>query len=210
MQTRGDPRVFGSAAPVDRGAEAPTDLLALLSANEGRSPSRRASAKSTDIAFLVYTSGTTGVPKAAMISHGNVSFNGAAIATWYSLEQGDAILAMAPLFHVTGLVAHMALSWTLAAPLILCFRFEAGVVLDALIERRPALDGQRDHRVHCADEPQGRHARSLVEPEGDRFGRGADTAERGRRVSQADRPLHPQWLWPDRNGRGRDRGSAPP
>ena len=138
MQTRNDPRVFGSAAPVENAENGPIDLLTLLAANRGRAPALRARAKFSDIAFLVYTSGTTGVPKAAMLSHGNIVLNGAAISRWYSLQRGDAIVAMAPLFHVTGLVAHLALSWTLAAPLILCFRFEAGVILDALYERRPA------------------------------------------------------------------------
>ena len=138
MQARNDPRVFGSADPLDRGKDTPADLLGLLASHEGRAPPVRAKANATDTAFLVYTSGTTGAPKAAMLSHGNVVFNSAAMARWYSLQQGDPILAMAPLFHVTGLVGHVALSWTLAAPLILCFRFEPGVVLDALLERRPA------------------------------------------------------------------------
>jgi len=93
-----------------------------------------------DLAFLVYTSGTTGVPKAALISHSNVAFNARSIAAWYDFKPPTGpVLAVAPLFHVTGLVGHMALSWVLSAPLILMFRFDAAVVIDAIRANRPAF-----------------------------------------------------------------------
>ena len=136
LQTRGDRRVLPAAriaTPV--GAE---DLLAVISAHDG-APSSTVTPKPDDVAFLVYTSGTTGLPKAAMNTHANVAFNAQAIADWYSAQDGDAILGLAPLFHVTGLIAHVAKSWYLAAPLILCFRFEPSVVLEALAEHRPAF-----------------------------------------------------------------------
>ena len=137
LQTRADPRLFAGLTkkPAAAGAE---DLLEAIAAAAGGAPDAAAPA-SDDIAFLVYTSGTTGVPKAAMNTHGNVAFNAQAIASWYSLPDGASILGLAPLFHVTGLIAHVAMSWRLAAPLILCFRFEPGVVLDALVEHKPAF-----------------------------------------------------------------------
>jgi len=136
FQSRNDARVFGaSAAPV---AVAPPDLLALLAEYEGRAPRERARANPDEPAFLVYTSGTTGVPKGAMNTHANIACSNVAMAHWFSLADGDAIFGMAPLFHVTGLVAHVALSWALVAPVILFYRFEPGLALDALIERRPA------------------------------------------------------------------------
>ncbi|MGC1459190.1 MAG: AMP-binding protein [Steroidobacteraceae bacterium] len=91
-----------------------------------------------DLAFLVYTSGTTGVPKAALISHGNASVNARCIAAWYDFQpQAGPVLAIAPLFHVTGLVGHMALSWAMSSPLILMYRFEASVVIDTIRARHP-------------------------------------------------------------------------
>ncbi|MFO1134316.1 MAG: AMP-binding protein [Rhodoblastus sp.] len=136
LQTRDDRRVLPAARiGTPAGAE---DLLAVIEAHRD-APASREKPKPDDIAFLVYTSGTTGLPKAAMNTHANVAFNAQAIARWYSAEDGDAILGLAPLFHVTGLIAHVAKSWALAAPLILCFRFEPGVVLDALVEHRPAF-----------------------------------------------------------------------
>jgi long-chain acyl-CoA synthetase len=136
FQSRNDARVFGPTTAPAPGA--PLDLSALLLEYAGQRPPARPSPSPDAPAFLVYTSGTTGLPKAAMNTHANIAVSAAAVARWYSLADGDAILGMAPLFHVTGLVAHVALSWTLAAPLILLFRFEPGVALDALLERKPA------------------------------------------------------------------------
>ncbi len=103
LQSRCDPRLFAHAGrqAAKAGAE---DLLALIESCRGRDPPRAANPKPEDIAFLVYTSGTTGVPKAAMNTHANVAFAAQSISRWYSLKDGDAILALAPLFHVTGLV----------------------------------------------------------------------------------------------------------
>ena len=136
LQTRNDRRVLPAAriaTPI--GAE---DLLAVIEANK-EAPSSNVAPKPDDIAFLVYTSGTTGLPKAAMNTHANVAFNAQAISRWYSAQDGDSILGLAPLFHVTGLIAHVAKSWALAAPLILCFRFEPSVVLETLAEKKPAF-----------------------------------------------------------------------
>jgi long-chain acyl-CoA synthetase len=46
---------------------------------------------------------------------------------------------IAPLFHITGLIGHIAVSMLVPAPLVLAYRFEPQVVLDALLEHRPAF-----------------------------------------------------------------------
>ncbi len=78
-----------------------------------------------DIAYLVYTSGTTGNPKGAMNLHRNVTFNVEVFRQWMRLGEGDVILGLAPLFHVTGLVPQLAASAILGLPLILFHRFNA-------------------------------------------------------------------------------------
>lgn len=87
-----------------------------------------------DIAYLVYTSGTTGPSKGAMNSHRNVAFNAEVYRVWMDLGPGDVIVGMAPLFHITGLIAHLALAGLTGRPLILAYRFDAGEWL-RLIER---------------------------------------------------------------------------
>jgi long-chain acyl-CoA synthetase len=101
------------------------DLLA------GQTPDRSARAKLVpdDIAHLVYTSGTTGNPKGAMILHRNVAFNAEVYRVWMEMDAQDSILAVAPLFHITGLVAHLATAFWTGIPLILFHRFDAAQAL---------------------------------------------------------------------------------
>lgn len=87
-----------------------------------------------DPAYLVYTSGTTGSPKAAVNTHGNVAHNAEVYRTWMALGPGDVVLGGAPLFHVTGLLAGIAASHAAAVPLVLFYRFRAEACL-AMIER---------------------------------------------------------------------------
>jgi long-chain acyl-CoA synthetase len=85
-------------------------------------------------AFLAYTSGTTGVPKGAIVTHRAAIHNAEAMREWWSLGPGDVTVAMAPLFHITGLICHLATARASATPLLLLFRFEPGEFL-RLVER---------------------------------------------------------------------------
>ena len=85
--------------------------------------------KPDDVAHLVYTSGTTGHPKGAMILHRNIAFNAEVYRLWTELGEDDSILAVAPLFHITGLVAHLATAFWTGIPLILFHRFDPGIAL---------------------------------------------------------------------------------
>ncbi|MDX1984721.1 MAG: AMP-binding protein [Bryobacteraceae bacterium] len=78
-----------------------------------------------DLAHIVYTSGTTGKPKGAMGLHRHVAFNANVFRTWMDLTPSDAVLGMAPLFHITGLVAHLAVAALTGMPLLLFHRFNA-------------------------------------------------------------------------------------
>ena len=87
-----------------------------------------------DVAFLTYTSGTTGPPKGAMNTHGNVVFSSQTYRDWVGVDGDDVILGVAPLFHITGLIAHVGLSLLTGASLVLDHRFDAARALE-LIER---------------------------------------------------------------------------
>jgi long-chain acyl-CoA synthetase len=87
-----------------------------------------------DIAFLTYTSGTTGRPKGAMNTHGNVAFNSEVYRTWLRLGPDDVVLGMAPLFHITGLIGHLTVAMLAGIPVVLFHRFDAGHAL-SLAER---------------------------------------------------------------------------
>ena len=74
---------------------------------------------------MVYTSGTTGEPKAAMNTHRNVVFATSVYQHWIGLTPTDVILGLAPLFHVTGLIGHVTLAMLTGSPLVLFYRFDA-------------------------------------------------------------------------------------
>jgi long-chain acyl-CoA synthetase len=87
-----------------------------------------------DIAYLTYTSGTTGPPKGAMNTHGNIAFNARAYRAMQRIDEKDVVLGVAPLFHVTGEVAHSAIAALAGIPVVLYYRFDPGETL-RLIER---------------------------------------------------------------------------
>ena len=84
--------------------------------------------------MLTYTSGTTGRPKGAMGLHRNFVFNSEVYRTWMQLGDGDVVLGAAPLFHITGLVAHLGVHFLTGCPLVLFYRFEPATAA-MMIER---------------------------------------------------------------------------
>ncbi|MFI5526152.1 class I adenylate-forming enzyme family protein [Streptomyces platensis] len=91
-----------------------------------------------DIALISYTSGTSGTPKGATNTHGNITYNAERQRTGLGLPEGASYFALAPLFHITGMVCQLAACIANQGTLVLTYRFEAGVVLDAFLEHRPA------------------------------------------------------------------------
>ena len=135
FQTRSDERLF--AGLTRQRCDGTTDLAELLARHDGAVPPP-VTPGPDDVAFLTYTSGTTGVPKGAMNTHGNVAFTAQVYRDWARAGDGP-ILGIAPLFHITGLIGHVAVSLLVPAPLVLAYRFEPQVVLDALLEHRPTF-----------------------------------------------------------------------
>jgi long-chain acyl-CoA synthetase len=60
----------------------------------------RASRTPDDLATLVYTSGTTGNPKGAMLTHGNITSNVMAVREFVPFQAGDTALSILPLSHI--------------------------------------------------------------------------------------------------------------
>ena len=59
--------------------------------------------KGDDIASILYTSGTTGRPKGAMITHDNLTSNALVLHEYWAWEEGDVLLHALPIFHIHGL-----------------------------------------------------------------------------------------------------------
>jgi len=137
FQTRNDERLFAGMERIR--SEGTTDFTEFIDQHRGTAPPP-VDLKADDVAFLTYTSGTTGVPKGAMNTHRNVVFTAQVYRDWvHAGQDGGAIFGIAPLFHITGLIGHIAVSMLVPAPLILAYRFEPQVVLDAFAEHRPTF-----------------------------------------------------------------------
>lgn len=135
-QSANDPRAFAGSERI--ACEGTTDLADLLERFRGRTPPP-VSFQPGDIAFLTYTSGTTGPPKGAQNTHGNVVFNSVAYRQWCGLGLDDVVLGVAPLFHITGLIAHVTIAQLLGVPLVLFHRFEPSLAVEVIREQRPTF-----------------------------------------------------------------------
>lgn len=87
-----------------------------------------------DIAVLQYTSGTTGLPKGAMLTHANLQANAAQGRAWVpGLREGrETVYAVLPMFHAYGLTLCMTFALSIGAKLVLFPKFDVGLVLKAL------------------------------------------------------------------------------
>jgi long-chain acyl-CoA synthetase len=94
-----------------------------------------------DLAVLQYTGGTTGVPKGAMLTHGNLSANTEQLRRWCPgmLLGQERMLLVLPLFHVFAMTVGMNLGIAFGAELILLPRFEMDQVLKTITKKRPSL-----------------------------------------------------------------------
>src|SRR6185503_2854513 len=86
-----------------------------------------------------YTSGTTGQPKGAIGLHRSIAFNAEVFRQWMRIGPGDSVLGAAPLFHITGLVAEIALAANAGIPLVLFHRFDAAQTLRMIARWRPSI-----------------------------------------------------------------------
>ena len=85
-----------------------------------------------DIAAILYTSGTTGKPKGAALSHGNLGSNATTLHAVWGFGAGDVLLHALPLFHTHGLFVACHCSLLNATPMLLLPKFDLRQVLDLL------------------------------------------------------------------------------
>lgn len=94
-----------------------------------------------DVALLQYTGGTTGFPKAAMLTHHNLTANTLMCTKWmYKCERGnESILGVLPFFHVYGMTTVMNLSIMEGYKMILLPKFDVETTLKTIEKQRPTL-----------------------------------------------------------------------
>jgi long-chain acyl-CoA synthetase len=90
-----------------------------------------------DTAVILYTSGTTGTPKGAEITHLNVIMNVVASATSsFDIGPDDVVLGCLPLFHTFGQTCCMNTAFYVGATVVLLPRFDGAQALDLLVKEK--------------------------------------------------------------------------
>jgi malonyl-CoA/methylmalonyl-CoA synthetase len=92
-----------------------------------------------DLAMILYTSGTTGRSKGAMITHGNVLATVTGLLAAWAWEPADVLLLTLPLFHTHGLVVGLHCALAAGATVLLRRRFEASEATAELLGGEPTL-----------------------------------------------------------------------
>lgn len=94
-----------------------------------------------DVAVLQYTGGTTGIPKAAMLTHANVSANAMQVAAWYDPKNigEEKFLAALPFFHVFAMTVTMMTALRYGAQIIMMPRFDLKTCLRAIANKKPTF-----------------------------------------------------------------------
>jgi long-chain acyl-CoA synthetase len=94
-----------------------------------------------DVAVLQYTGGTTGVPKAAVLTHQNLATNVQQAAMWFNSGKTktsrEKVLTVLPFFHVFSMTAQMNMSLHLGSEIIMLPKFKVSEVLETITKEKP-------------------------------------------------------------------------
>ena len=119
-------------APAARGFEGVAHRMELGAAQDASTSFRTVDSTPDDLACIVYTSGTTGRAKGAMVTHGNLTSNALALHGFWKFRPGDVLIHALPLFHVHGLFVALHTALLNASRILLLPRFDAGPVMERL------------------------------------------------------------------------------
>ena len=94
-----------------------------------------------DPALILYTSGTTGRPKGAVLTHRNLLWNAARIVEWLALGPGDRFLMVMPLFHANAIVLGLITPLLAGASTVVAERFRRELFWASIERHRPTTAG---------------------------------------------------------------------
>ncbi len=138
--------------------EGTVDFMEIVAGGAGKPP--EATLESTEeLAMILYTSGTTGFPKGAMVTHGNFHSAAVRICAIAGLRQDDVLFMLFPQFHIAGYILNLIPAVYRSATVVPVPLFDPGVAL-RLFER---------HRVTCFFSPPTGYIGMLNHPDFARY-----------------------------------------
>lgn len=114
----------------------PADCEDFLAVARSGQPAPAVDIAMDDVALMTYTSGTTGLPKGAMLTYRNALFKSAAAADCNGVRGSDVMLAIAPLYHIAGMVVGVNVTVYTGATSVLMYRFDPVATLQAIARHR--------------------------------------------------------------------------
>jgi malonyl-CoA/methylmalonyl-CoA synthetase len=87
-----------------------------------------------DVAAILYTSGTTGKPKGAMLTHANLVSNGETLVGFWRFTPEDRLIHALPIFHVHGLFVAVHCALFSGATMVFMARFDSAAVIRAMTD----------------------------------------------------------------------------
>jgi cyclohexanecarboxylate-CoA ligase len=115
-------------------------LLALF-ADADPVPVSASPARGSDVAVALFTSGSTGIPKAALHTHRGLGYKAALMARVHGLDARDVVLMPAPLAHVSGLLNGVLIPATAGIPTVLMHTWDPDEGLEAIASQRVTFMG---------------------------------------------------------------------
>ena len=149
-----DPDRLGALEPAARRAGAAAALTldgrgggTAAEARDAQAPGFAAIARGPDdLAAILYTSGTTGRSKGAMLTHRNLASNAEALARLWGFSRDDALIHALPVFHTHGLFVATNVALAAGCQCLFMARFDAAEVVSAM-PGATALMGVPTHYV---------------------------------------------------------------
>lgn len=113
--------------------------------------------QANDVAVILYTSGTTGQPKGAMITHQNLVSNAQTLHSAWGWQPGDVLLHALPIYHIHGLFVATHLAVFNASPILFLPTFDPALIVE-LLPKATVYMGVPTHYVRLLKQPGLDHA----------------------------------------------------
>jgi malonyl-CoA/methylmalonyl-CoA synthetase len=148
------PTLVVTDEPTTIDGAASVTLSALAAAADGADPATGITQRrGSDVAMMLYTSGTTGRSKGAMLSHDALIANARGLAGLWEFDRDDVLLHVLPIFHVHGLFVALHCALLSGCSVYFPDRFDADQVVD-LLPGCTTMMGVPTHYTRLLDHPR--------------------------------------------------------